>query len=81
MKPLEVHLVALDVLEAALMASTIDEVVCAAKPDLEVLSREDLIRVAMAVGVEAVQATPCSHRPPLRQRVQGRRLIVMMDGS
>jgi hypothetical protein len=84
-KPHEAHLVALDVLEAALSASTgadpVADLVAAAKPDLEVHSREDLIRVVMAVAAEAVQAVPRSQRPLVGVQVQRRRLVVMMDGS
>lgn len=81
MTPLEVHLRVLDVLEAALSASTVENLVAAAKPDLEVLSREDLIRVVMAVGAEVVHVTALSGRPRVLEQVQRRRLAVMMDGS
>lgn len=79
--PREAHLVALDVLEAALSASTVEDLVAAAKPDLEVLSREDLIRVVMAVGAEVVHVTAMPGRPRVLAEVQRRRLAVMMDGS
>jgi hypothetical protein len=46
-----------------------------------VLSREDLIRVVLAVAVEAVELTPPTYRPRLLERVQRRRLVVMIGGS
>lgn len=79
--PHEAHLVALDVLEAALSASTVEDLVAAAKPDLEVLSREDLIRVVMAMGAEVVHVTAMPGRQRVLEQVQRRRLAVMMDGS
>lgn len=80
-QPYEAHLVALDVLEVALSASTVEDLVAAAKSDLEVLSREDLIRVVMAMGAEVVHVTALSGRPRVLAEVQRRRLVVMLDGS
>jgi hypothetical protein len=80
--PLDVHLVALDVLEAALQAGDVATAVDPMRSDLEVLSRDDLIRVAMAVAAESTLIlTPRRDRPRLLDRVQRRRLHVMVDGA
>lgn len=81
MTPLEAHLAAIDVLEAALTSATVEDLVVAAKPDLEVHSREDLIRVVLAVAVEVRRSVPRSQRSHVLAAVQRRRLAVMMDGS
>jgi hypothetical protein len=44
-----VILLAYDVLEAALGAATVEDAIAAMRPELEVRSRDDLIRVAMAL--------------------------------
>lgn len=81
MKALDVYLVALDALEAALQAGELAAAVEAVRPDLEVLSREDLLRVAMAIAAEsALVLTPKAERPRFRDRLQRRRLHVMVSG-
>lgn len=81
MKSLEAHLAAIDVLEAGLRSATVDDLVEAARPDLEVRSREDLLRVVLAVAVEVRRVVPRSQRSHVLAAVQQRRLAVMMDGS
>jgi hypothetical protein len=79
--PLEAHLAALDVLEAGLLSASVDDLVERARPDLEVRSREDLIRVVLAVGAEVRRSVPRGQRAVVLAGVQRRRLAVMMDGS
>lgn len=81
MTPIEIHLAALDVLEAALTESSMEELIAKTRPDLEVLSREDLIGVATVVGAEARGASMRMNVPLMLERVQQRRLVAMMDGS
>lgn len=79
MKPRDVQLVAYDVIEAALVAGAAESAVEAMRLELEVLSREDLLRVAMAIAAEATLVlTPRVDRPRLLDRTQRRRLHVMV---
>lgn len=72
------HLRALDVLESA-MAERPDPAALLEqhRPDLEVLSRDDLIRVVVAVAVEASVVTGRTSRPRVRDRLAQRRLNAM----
>lgn len=82
MTPYDVHLVAYDVLEAVLTADTVEEALEPMRLELEVLSREDLIRVAMAIAAESTRVlTPRVDRPRFAERLSRRRLIAMMAGS
>lgn len=77
-----VHLVAYDVLEAALEAGTVEAAVGPMRLELEVLSREELLRVAMALAVEATLKLPrAADRARLRERLGQARLHAMMAGS
>ena len=79
MTPVEVHLKALEVLEAAAEAGEVEPAVAAMRLELEVLSREDLIRVAMALAVECALVIPGpAGRPGFRQRLGIRRTAVMV---
>ena len=81
MTPYDVHLVAYDVLEAALTAGTIETAIEPMRLELEVLSRDDLIR-AMAIAAESTLAlTLRVDRPKLAERLGRRRPIAMMAGS
>jgi len=73
---------AYDALEAAARAGSIDEAVDAVRPDLEVLSREDLLRVALVLAVEPGQRlVPRADRSRLLERLQRMRLKAMWAGS
>lgn len=82
MTPIEAHLKAYDLLDMALKARTSGKSVEAMRPDLEVLPREDLVMVAMALTVEAALVlTPRAERGRLHRRVQARRVEAMWAGS
>jgi hypothetical protein len=75
----EVILVAYDVLEAALAAPNVEDAIAAMRPELEVRSREDLIRVAMAlVGESAFFMQSPADRVRMLGRLQMRRLEAMV---
>lgn len=74
MTPAEVHLRAYEVLEAVLDAGTGDAAIEPLRAELEVLSREDLIRVASAIAAESVLVlTPARDRTQLQARLVKRR--------
>jgi hypothetical protein len=82
MTPEAVHLVAYDLLEAALDAGTVEAAVEPLRAELEVLPREELVRVAMALAVEgALQLPGKAGRARLAQRIQHARLNAMWAGS
>jgi hypothetical protein len=75
----DVVLRALDVLEAALTAGSIETAVEPVRLELEVLDRPELLRVAMAIASEAtVVLTLPRDRGRMRDRLQRRRLNVMV---
>lgn len=77
-----VHLVAYDLLEVALEAGSIGDAIEPLQRDLEVLPRDELVRVAMALAVEAtLRLTPAGERPRLAERVQKARLHAMWSVS
>lgn len=71
-----VHLIALDLLESAAMAGDVLTAVEAMRPDIEVMEREDLVRLAMALAVESgIKLTPLGvERVRLLDRIQHSRL-------
>jgi hypothetical protein len=78
----DVHVVTYDVLDAAVSAGSILDAITAVRGDLEVLSREDLVRVAMALAVETTQKLiPPVDRPRFRDRLDRARLSVMWSGA
>lgn len=82
MSSLEVHLKAYDVFEAVLVAGTVEAAIAPVRTELEVLPREELIRVAMALAVEGVLKLPSPpDRVRLLKRVQFARLQTMWAGS
>jgi hypothetical protein len=79
---IDVHMAAYDAFEAALAARTIEAAIEPIRHVLEVLDREDLLRVAMALAVEAtLRLTPPAERGRLLDRVQRARLETMLAGS
>ena len=65
-------------LEEALRAGTIEAAVEPMRLGLEVLSRDDVIRVAMAIAVESASVlTPTKERPRFSERLGQRRLGAM----
>jgi hypothetical protein len=78
----EVVLRALDLVEQALAAESNEAAIEAVRPDLEVLSRDDLVLVAMAVAVETSRRwVPPMYRAALAQRLQRVRVELMWAGS
>ncbi|MBS45227.1 MAG: hypothetical protein CMH83_19060 [Nocardioides sp.] len=74
----EVVLRAYEVIEAALDAGDHDSAVPRMRAELEVLDRESLLRVAMAIaGETALVLIPRKDRRRLQIRIQQRRLGVM----
>ena len=77
----DAHLVAYDVLEAALTAGHPDRAWAPVREELEVLDRDSLLSVAVALTVEATLILPArGDRRRLLDRLQRRRLTVMVDG-
>ena len=82
MTPHEVHLKAYDVLEAALQAGTVEDAIEPMRAELEVLSRDELVRVAMALTVEAaLKLQRPADRARLARLLQQSRLEAMLAGS
>lgn len=82
MTPADAVLKAYDVLDSALAAGTVEEAVGPVRADLEVLDRDDLLRVATALAVEStVRLTPRTDRPLLRERIGRARIATMWAGS
>lgn len=77
MGSLATHLRALDLLEVALSTPKVEDAWPELQADLEVWPREDLIRLAMALAVEARVLTPVAQRPAFRKRLEVRRLQTM----
>ena len=78
----EVVLRALELVGAALAAESEDAAIEVLRPDLEVLSREDLILVALALAVDIPRRrVPEAHRRKLAQRVEHARLEITWAGS
>lgn len=77
----DAHLVAFDALEAALTAGHPDRAWTPVREELEVLDRDSLLSVAIALTVEAtLMILPsAADRRRLLDRVQRRRLTVMVD--
>lgn len=79
---IEVHLKAYDLLEAALQAGSVEAAIEPLRLDLEVLEREDLVRVATALAVETgLRLASPAERPRLLRRVQQARVAAMWAGS
>ena len=73
---------AYDVLEAALLAGKPEAAWAPMREELEVLDRDSLLSVAIALTVEATLiVTPKVDQLRMRDRVQRRRLMVMVDDS
>lgn len=82
MKAVDVHLAAMDVLDVALDGRPLPhEVLARVRPDLEVLSRDDLMRVLATVAANVSFAIGSTHRSYVRQQVSRMRLKAMLDGS
>lgn len=82
MTPVELHLKAYELFDAALDAGTVEAAIEALRPELEVLPREELVRLAMALTVEgALKLTPPTDRPRLAKRIGHARLTAMWAGS
>jgi hypothetical protein len=79
---LDLHLKAYDLMETALDASSVCDAIANVRADLEVLDRDTLLRVALAVTVESTwRLTPVVDRPRLRDRLQRARVRVLWEGS
>lgn len=75
----DAHLLALDLLETGIGAGSFAGVDEQVRPDLEVLSRAQLVAVASALVAESVYAlTPASGRERLRRRAGERHLELMV---
>lgn len=82
MTSVEVHMKAYDVLEAALLAGSVEAAIEPVRAELEVLARGELVRVAMALAVEAVlKLPPTMERPKLAKRIERARAEAMWAGS
>ena len=82
MKAVDVHLAAMDVLDVAFAGRpTPKEVLDEVRADLEVLAREDLIRVLATVAADASFAAGEARRPRMRERLSKMRLEAMLEGS
>lgn len=66
---LDVHLKAYDLMELSLASATLREAIEQVRADLEVLDRETLLRVALAVTIESTwRFAPGVDRQRLRER-------------
>lgn len=74
-----VILAAFDLLDLAFEAQSVPEAIAELKLDLEVLPRERLVRVAMALAIEPfLVVMPPVDRLRFRERLQRRRLMLMV---
>lgn len=78
----DVKLKALELLELAMTAESAQAAVGPLRLDLEVLPRDELVRVAIALAVEATWILPHKvDRPRLAERLGRHRLMLMVGES